>query len=212
MLTTQHYTLQGARAQALSDLQNRSTLFLSAVSGALIALSFLGQSTRTSDVFSTFAAVVFPVWTVMGLLTYVRGLELESEDVLHARGIARIRQFYVETTPGIREFIIHTTHDDIGGMVADMGIKPNALQPLLTAPTMVGLVTIILAASSAWSVAAKLGARTTGELIGSVLAALIAAALLWFLSIQVWRGVARSNDARSPSPPAVTDARQARLR
>jgi len=29
-------------------------------------------------------------------------------------------------TPGVREFIIRTTHDDIGGMVADMGIKPNA--------------------------------------------------------------------------------------
>jgi hypothetical protein len=37
-LTTEHYTLQAARSSTIIEANGRSSLFLSAVSGALLAL------------------------------------------------------------------------------------------------------------------------------------------------------------------------------
>ena len=48
-LTTEHYTLQAARSSAIIEANGRSSLFLSAVSGALLALrwspSWTGSAT-----------------------------------------------------------------------------------------------------------------------------------------------------------------------
>jgi hypothetical protein len=38
VLTTEHFTLQGARAATISESTGRATMFLSSVSGGLVAL------------------------------------------------------------------------------------------------------------------------------------------------------------------------------
>lgn len=44
-LTTEHFTLQGARAQAANEISSRASLFIFSVSSTLVALGFLGQGT-----------------------------------------------------------------------------------------------------------------------------------------------------------------------
>ena len=42
MITTEHYNLQTGRAMTVADANGRCTLFIGAVSGALIAIAFTG--------------------------------------------------------------------------------------------------------------------------------------------------------------------------
>jgi hypothetical protein len=50
-VTTEHFTLQGARAATISESTGRASVFLGAVSGGLIALGFLGQASHLGTAF-----------------------------------------------------------------------------------------------------------------------------------------------------------------
>jgi hypothetical protein len=46
-VTTEHFVLQGAHAATISDSTGRATMFLSAVSGGLVALGLVTTGART---------------------------------------------------------------------------------------------------------------------------------------------------------------------
>jgi hypothetical protein len=58
-LTTEHFTLQGARSQTMSESSARAALFIGAVSSTLVALGFLGQLSPGGDTFNAFALGAF---------------------------------------------------------------------------------------------------------------------------------------------------------
>ena len=60
MMTTEHYTLQSAKAQEISDLNGRTSLFIGAVSSTLIALAFIGQISRLGTPFSSLVSSCYP--------------------------------------------------------------------------------------------------------------------------------------------------------
>ena len=43
-LTTEHFTLQGARSQTMGESSARASVYVFAVSSALVALGFIGQT------------------------------------------------------------------------------------------------------------------------------------------------------------------------
>jgi hypothetical protein len=55
IITTEHYNLQMGRAMTVADSNGRSTLFIGAVSGALIAIAFTGQVSRMGTAFFVFS-------------------------------------------------------------------------------------------------------------------------------------------------------------
>jgi hypothetical protein len=59
-LTTEHFTLQGARSQTVSESASRASLYVMAVSSALVGLGFIGQVSEVGDVFDIFALTVLP--------------------------------------------------------------------------------------------------------------------------------------------------------
>jgi hypothetical protein len=70
-LTTEHFTLQTARSATIMETNGRSTLFLSTVSSAVVALAFIGQVADDSQPFFLFALAVLPTLFFLGLLTYL---------------------------------------------------------------------------------------------------------------------------------------------
>src|SRR5690349_12066927 len=95
-LTTEHFTLQGARSQTVSESTGRSALYLGALSGALISLGFVAQASRNNTFFHVFTLVVLPTLYALGLFTFVRLVELSIEDIYYGRAINRIRHYYLE--------------------------------------------------------------------------------------------------------------------
>jgi hypothetical protein len=93
-LTTEHFTLQGARSQTMSESSSRAALFIGAVSSTLVALGFLGQLSPGGDTFNTFALTVLPTLYLLGVFTFVRLVECGAEDFRYGLAINRIRGYY----------------------------------------------------------------------------------------------------------------------
>jgi hypothetical protein len=106
MLTTEHYTLQTGRSMTVADANGRCTLFIGAVSGALIAIAFTGQVSRMGTAFFVFSLVLVPSLLLMGLITFERVLQSAIEDLTYARGITRIRHLYLEHAPQLRPYFV----------------------------------------------------------------------------------------------------------
>jgi hypothetical protein len=91
-LTTEHFTLQGARSQTVSESAARAALYLGSVSSTLIAIGLIADD---RDSFEIFALVTLPTLYVLGIFTFVRLVESSVEDILYGRAINRIRHYYL---------------------------------------------------------------------------------------------------------------------
>jgi hypothetical protein len=61
-LTTEHFTLQGARSQAAGESASRASLYILSVSSSLVALGFIGQASEVGTTFDVFALTVLPTY------------------------------------------------------------------------------------------------------------------------------------------------------
>jgi hypothetical protein len=65
-VTTEHFTLQGARAATIAESTGRATMFLSAVSGGLVALGLMATATGAGTAFYAFGLVILPTLAFVG--------------------------------------------------------------------------------------------------------------------------------------------------
>ena len=144
-MTTEHFTLQTARAATVAEANGRAALFISAVSSGVVALAFIGQVSQMGEVFFLFALVLFPSLIFLGFVTFDRVLQTALEDWLYAVEINRIRRYYAEIAPEMKPYFIESTHDDDAASVLQaIGIKPKTWQYFLTGSGMVGIINSIL--------------------------------------------------------------------
>jgi hypothetical protein len=121
-LTTEHFTLQTARAATVADSNGRAALYLSTVSGAVIALAFIGQVADVGRAFFLFAFALLPALVLLGILTYLRLLQTAVEDLFYARAINRIRHHYVHLDPDAARWFLLTSYDDPPAVMVNMGM------------------------------------------------------------------------------------------
>ncbi len=98
-LTTEHFTLQGARSAVVSEAAGRAAAYLMTLSAAMIALGFVVQAAGRGEAFLWFAVVLFPVLILIGVFTLVRLTQLSATDVLYTQAINRIRHYYLDAAP-----------------------------------------------------------------------------------------------------------------
>lgn len=198
LLTTEHFTLQGARAATISESIGRSTLFIGAVSSTLVALGFLGQVSRIGDAFYAFAFVTLPTLCALGFFTFVREVDISTEDLLYARAINRIRGRYLELAGDDAKYFLLGGHDDVRGALANMGIaKPSRWQLFFTLATMLLVLNSVIAGTT---VALVLARAAGAGLWLPVSAGAVAAVLSGYGHVrwQRWR-----HDAARDATPAL---------
>lgn len=172
-LVTEHFVLQSARGVATSEAASRSSLYLTFLSGALIALGFIAQ---VAERFDTFAAAVLPAIVVLGEFTYVRLLENSIEDVLFQRRINRIRRYYLGLHPDAAPFFGDVLRDTRSSPV----LYHSSLQMLLTAASMVAAVNSMVVGTG---VALLLRALELAEVAAAAAGVLVAVGLF---ALHVW--------------------------
>jgi lipopolysaccharide export LptBFGC system permease protein LptF len=91
--TTEHFNLQTARAQTLSEANGRAATYLAALSSNLIALAFIGQMSRLGTAFYAFALILLPVLAFVGTVTFLRLVQSSVEDIAFAHRIALVRSY-----------------------------------------------------------------------------------------------------------------------
>jgi hypothetical protein len=194
-LTTEHFTLQGARSQTMSESSARASLYIIAVSSALVALGFIGQLSDVGDVFNVFALTVLPTLYVLGAVTFVRLVECGAEDFRYGLAINRIRGYYQEIAGERANLFLLSGHDDGAGVFENMGIPPEGRKPYFAFSTAVAVINGVVGGAA---VALAVGAVFDAGLAVSAVAGALAA----MLSIGGWIGFAdRLLDVRAESTP-----------
>lgn len=201
-LTTEHFTLQGARSVVISEVNSRATIYLSAVSSAVVALAFVTSISESADLMRAFALVLLPILAFMGFVTKARLVQLSFADFQYQRAINRIRHFYVDVAPEAARYLTLSIYDDTAGVVQSAVYQQGRRMGVLTAATMIGVVNYVIIGLTA-AIAVR---WATG--MGSVIAILIGITLGFVIALYDfrreeahWNAYVASFEVRFPSPP-----------
>jgi hypothetical protein len=185
-MTTEHFVLQTARAATIQEANQRANLFLTSVSSVTIALSFVAQVTDMGLPFVLFSLILLPCLFFIGLVTFVRTVQVAIEDMVHARGMARIRHYYVEAAPVLQKYLIHSTHDDRSALLVDKGLKPSSLQYFMTTGGMVSVISGAIAGVFAGTVAAVVGSGMALDIVVGMLGFSASVLVLRRYHVRAW--------------------------
>jgi hypothetical protein len=139
-LTTEHFTLQGARSQTMSESSARASVYVFSVSSALVALGFLAQISEAGDVFNAFALTVLPTLYVLGSVTFVRLVECGAEDFRYGMAINRIRSYYKELAGDRANLFLLSGHDDPEGVFQNMSLMVENRTPLFAFSSAIAVI------------------------------------------------------------------------
>jgi hypothetical protein len=200
-LTTEHFGLAGARAQATGESSARAALYISAVSSTLVALGFIGQITEVGDTFKIFALTALPTLYVLGIFTFVRTIENGVEDLMMGRAINRIRNYYLEIAGEQARYFMLSGHDDAMGVMQNMGVSLERRQQYFTTGTMIAVINSVVGGGV---VAIAVGTFTGAPLgictgIGGV-AAIISLVRMMRIENRMYHEMGGFSEALFPSP------------
>ena len=152
ILTTEHWSLLAARSIGYTEAMSRASIFIAALSGAVIALALVGQATDFGTGFIAFALVLLPVVYFLGLSTVARLGQLNYEDAVWVQGMNRIRHAYHELAPGLEPYFVTSRYDDERGvLLSSLAARPPmpATQPFLAIPGVVAVIDSVVAGAVA---------------------------------------------------------------
>lgn len=171
----EYFALNGLRASTTSEASTRATIYFTTMSGTLLALGFLSGST---DAVSPVAYAAVPTVAVLGLLAFLRLVELAVLDVRALQGIQRVRAYWRELVPEGAEFFPAPASSQAVDIVLDTGERRGLFRATLTIAASVGLVNSLWIAAGVAFAADDLGmAPAAAVVIGIVVGILLAAVL-----------------------------------
>jgi hypothetical protein len=190
--TTEHFTLQGARASTIAESNGRATMFLMAVSGGLIALGLIATATRVGTAFYAFGLILLPTLAFTGLLTFERALQSGIEDLGYARRIAQLRGYYFDEAPELIPYLSVPEQDQLELVVPRLW--GGRWQAFRTVAGMVAVITAVLAGSAV----GLLAAIVSGHSLAAALGAGGTAAVATVVALMRYQGSAWTRSASLP--------------
>src|SRR5689334_13006735 len=147
ILSTEHWSLLSSRSLGYTEAMNRVSIFIAALSGAVVALALVAQATDFGTGFHAFALVLLPVVWFLGLVTIVRLGQVNREDAIWVQGMNRIRHAYLELAPELEPFFVTSGHDDPRGvLVSALAVEEIPwFQGFVAAPGVVAVLDAVVA-------------------------------------------------------------------
>jgi hypothetical protein len=205
-LTTEQFNLQTARMGTIAEANGRSTLYLGALSSAVIAIAFVGQANELGDSFYLFALLLLPPVFLLGLFSFLRLVQTSIEDMVYALGSFRIRQYFLGLDPAAVPFFPPTDPQGMTKLERIGVVATGPLQMLLTAASMVGCINAIVGGMTVGlAVRSLLEASVPVAAVTGTLVALGLAALCFGYQVRRFRRAAavvpELYEGRSPNLP-----------
>jgi hypothetical protein len=205
ILTTEHWSLLSSRSMSWNEAFSRATMFLSALSGAVVALALVAQATSFGEGFSTFAILVLPVVLFVGITTFIRLVEINHEDFNWVAGMNMLRHAYLEAAPELRPYFISGWHDDEAGIMTTFGARvgPGTFaHQFVTTPGVVAIIDGVLAGVLAGIVVPRMAVPTT---LGLAIAVAVSVATVGLLAAYQYRGSLRGREPHAVRFPSADD-------
>src|SRR3954452_20744498 len=196
-ITTEHFTLQGARSQTISESTGRASMFLASVSGGLVAWGLVATATGGSGGgFFAFGLVLLPTLAFVGFVTFERTLQSGIEDLGYARRIARLRGYYFDEAPELAPYLMSVPEPE---PLRVLGLRTGRWQAFRTVAAMVAVITAVLAGSAT-------GLLTAVASKHSLAAALVAGGLVALAALAGMMRIQQSAWEQATSGPGGFDA------
>jgi hypothetical protein len=178
ILSTEHWSLLASRNLAWNESFSRAGIFLTALSGAIVALALVAQASDFGEGFRLFGLVILPVVLFIGIGTSLRLDSSSYHDVICVIGMNRIRAAYLELAPDLARYFVMGTNDDFDGIEATMGVVPGRSFPLsviAATPWLVSTMNAVLAGA--------IGALLTMQLGADAWPAIVVGAIVFVLAL-----------------------------
>ena len=161
LLSTEHWSLLATRSMSWNEAFSRTSMFLSTLSAATVALALAGPAMQFGSAFPLFALVVLSVTLFLGLATYIRLVQVNNEDLYWVAGMNIIRDAYTKISPGIeRDFVTgHGLDSDAMARTyaaVDVTSSVSPWHMLVTTPAVVAVISSAITGVIAGLVAAQL--------------------------------------------------------
>lgn len=183
--------LQGARGSTISESSSRSSLYMTSLSGATVALALVAQASKFGQTFFIFALAILPVVFFLGVVTYYRLLQSGVEDTIYARAISKIRAYYSQIDPTHAEFFYEASVDRVG--LTSLGLFRLRWQQFLSAAAMIAMVNAVVGGVfCALIVAGLWHPEPWASIVVGALATLVLGTALLRHQWSVWQRVVRA--------------------
>jgi hypothetical protein len=207
ILSTEHWSLLATRSLAWNETFSRAGMFLSTLSGAMVALALVAQASMFGSSFVLFALAILPVVLLVGVATFVRLGSSNYYDAMCVVGMNRIRGAYLELAPDLGRYFVMSAHDDAKGVATTMGVPPgmrSGLHVIAATPFVISTLNAVIAGVIASLLGLEAGAGT--------MPSLVIGALAFGATVALQQRYARANVARvrstvQPAFPTPTDPR-----
>jgi hypothetical protein len=198
ILATEHWSLLATRALTYQESLGRVNMFLTVLSGSVIALALVAQAAHFGPAFISVAIFMLSVVFFVGLLTVRRLLMLNLDDYMWVVAMNRLRHAYLELHPELESNFTTSPHDDLPGVLQTLGVEPlgasrigSLFHNLVTLPGMLGVIVASVGGAIGALIAVGFGAPAVVVLLVGLVFFLAAVAV-----VAVW---GRSS-VRTPSP------------
>jgi len=208
ILATEHWSLLATRSLTYMESLGRVSMFLTILSGAVIALALVAQADRFGTAFIAIAIFMLTVVCLTGVFTVARLQALNRDDFRWVLAMNRLRNAYLDLHPELELHFTTSPHDDLPGALQTLGIDlagANRLgswfHGLQTLPGMLSMIVASVAGAVGGLIAVGFGATPVVVLLAGIGAFVLAAlAMVLWLSRSV-RRPSPGLEARFPSPP-----------
>jgi len=205
ILSTEHWSLLATRSLAWNETFSRAGMFLSTLSGAMVALALVAQVAAFGSGFLLFALTILPVVLFIGVATFVRLGASNYTDAMCVVGMNRIRAAYLEVAPELERYFVTSAHDDGRGVAITMGVPPgmrSGIHVLAATPAVISTLNAAIAGVIAALVGLALGAPSAPSLVVGVIGFGVA---LLIQNRYAQRWIARARSSVQPLFPTPGD-------
>jgi hypothetical protein len=208
ILTTEHWSLLTARSLVYNEAFARAGMFLTFLTGTLVALGFVSQGSGYTREFLLLATVLLGFDLFIGLATLGRITGASAEEIRALQGMNRLRHAYLEMVPTLGPYFSTSLHDDLASTVSIYGTTPAQASPLgnlahglTTTPGMVGTITAAVGGAFAAALTLLLGAIPIIAIIAGLAAFAILTVVVWLAALRQFQAIERTMETRFPPPP-----------
>jgi hypothetical protein len=209
ILATEHWSLLATRTLTYNESLSRVTIFLTILSGAMIALALVAQVSHFGPVFIAIAIPLLAVVVFTGVSTIGRLMQLNADDFRWIIGMNRLRRAYLEIHPELEPYFMTSGHDDLPGALQTIGYSLVArrrvgsiLHTLVTLPGMLSVIVASVVGAIGALAALAIGLPSLGVVLVAAGAFVIAMMSLTFWGRRRLRHSDPSLEPRFPSPLA----------
>src|SRR5712664_1311448 len=148
ILSTEHWSLLASRALAWNESFSRAGMFLTTLTGAIVALALVAQASAFGEGFTLFALVILPVVLFIGVATSIRLGASNYHEAMCVIGMNRIRAAYLELAPDLERYFVMSAHDDVRGIGITMGVPPGGGRGFRTMHMLAGPSPVVVISNS----------------------------------------------------------------